>query len=686
MNSLNDSHDDFKLTFEIAIIEHLGINLYSEVHSAISELLANSYDAEAKNVKITLPLETDLGLEGQQIIIEDDGHGMTYLECRDNFLKIGRNRRKTSSKSKNNLRNVIGKKGIGKLAGFGIADQVHVITYNEFKKTEFLLNLKEIRLAKPILNNENENKKGQADEDDDNVMREYKPTLLFVEEDSATKQGTIVILEKIRQFDKVQSDDFKTRLSRKFAIFGKDFRVKVINSLSSEEFEITKFDLPTQFRFPKSGWTTEEISTKTMGKKNVKYWIGFTKSTIKDDALRGIGVISNGKSVQEPFDFKHSGGAEGQFGLQYMTGEVVADWLDEGAVDVIASDRASVRWTDQDASVLLEWGKEKLKSSLKDWAKLRAKATTDDIANERPEIKREIESYIGPAREELEKVVDRVASTLSQVGSERVYDVIQSIVTAYRHDHIRLVLKKILDGDGDLALFAEALKEWNLIDAVLTFEELSVKYSAIRTLKILVQGGATETKSKSGNLSLHEHLAAHPWLIDPMFSDMQSEKKIDNFIYEKYGKERKKKDDKRFDFILLYNSDRIRLVEIKSAKDPADLRGLNNLMDYHFRIKENEMKRNAAATVRSLLIYNGEVTDDARGQMDTIKSNPEYEVYTWLELLERNEKIYKEMLKRVKKINPNDPRVKKLIEAMEEKNKEIGMTDEKQRKKSKKSG
>lgn len=676
MDSLNDLYKDFKLTFEIAIIEHLGINLYSEVHSSVSELLANSYDAEAKHVTITLPLDVMLGLDNQKIIIEDDGHGMTYEECRDHFLKIGRNRRKLSSKSKNKTRTVIGKKGIGKLAGFGIADQVHIITYADYKKTEFLLNLKEIRNAKPSSQNTS-NEKDQANsrdddkDDDENVLREYDPTLISVEEKSDIQQGTIVILEKIRQFDEVNLDDFKIRLSRKFAIFGKDFYVKIVNSLSKEEHEISKFDLPTQFRFPESGWAIEKIKTKTLGQKEIRYWIGFTKATIKSDALRGIGVIANGKSVQEPFDFKSSGGTEGQFGLQYMAGEVIADWLDEGAVDVIASDRASVRWTDLNATVLLEWGKAKIRESLKEWAKLRAKATTQDIANERPDIKKEIESYRGPAREELEKVVDRVASTLSQVSTERVYDIIQSIVTAYRHDHIRLVLNKILEGDGDLRLFAEALKEWDLIDAVLTFEELSVKYSAIRTLKILVQGGATETKSKSGDLSLHEHLADHPWLIDPMYSDLQSEKNLDNFILERYGKTKREKDDKRFDFILLYNSDRIRLVEIKSAKDPADFRGLNNLMAYHVRIKESELERNILATVKSLLIYNGKVTEDAKGLMDAIKSNQEYEIYTWLELLERNEKIYKEMLGRVRKKNPNDPRVKKLIEAMEARNKDI---------------
>ena len=71
MNKLNQEHEDFKLTFEIAIIEHLGLNLYSEVHSAISELISNAYDADASFVRVQLPVGEQLGLEGHKILISD---------------------------------------------------------------------------------------------------------------------------------------------------------------------------------------------------------------------------------------------------------------------------------------------------------------------------------------------------------------------------------------------------------------------------------------------------------------------------------------------------------------------------------------------------------------------------------------------------------------------------------------
>ncbi len=658
----NEPHKDFKLTFEIAIIEHLGLNLYSEVHSAVSELIANSYDAEATKVNIKLPLGIDLGLDGQAITIEDNGHGMTYAECRDSFLKIGRNRRKQSRKSKNGLRAVIGKKGIGKLAGFGVADQVHIITIADHKKTEFVLNLREIRDAKP---KEYQGSDQLDSGDEQDVVREYMPKLVTVEEHVSVKQGTTVVLEKIRPLDAVDLDDFKMRLSRKFAIFSDDFDVTIENSGTGERTSITKFDVPTQFRFPTNGWGEESITTPNRGKQNVLFWIGFTKNPIKEDALRGISVIANGKSVQEPFDFRLSGGTEGQFGLQYMTGEVIANWLDEGAVDVTASDRASIRWSDIDASRLLDWGQDAVRNALKKWAGLRSAMTMEDIASRDPEIQAEIQSYKGEARDELQRVVDRVATALSQVGEDRVHEVILSIVNAYRHDHIRKVLSKVISGIGGLELFVEALHEWDLIDAVLTFEEMSVKLSAVQTLKVLVLGKATEVKSKSGQLSLHEHLAEHPWLIDPMYSDLEHERHIDKFILERYGVD-PARDDKRADFILLFNSERIRIVEIKSAKDPLDARGAQNLMDYHFRIKTEESKRNNASSVRTVLIYNGKVTSDGEAMLDTIKRDKEYEVYTWQELFDRNARIYKEQLRHVRAKNPNDPRIVALTKTMDE--------------------
>jgi hypothetical protein len=442
MPTLRQLQEEFKLTYELAVIEHLGLNLYSEVHSAISELVANAYDAEANNVSVTLPIGVQLGLSGQKIIVKDDGHGMTYEECKEKFLRIGLNRRRQSSLSKNKKRKVIGKKGIGKLAGFGIAEQITVSTVSHGELTEFVLSLSALASA-PAANPKEAKKKGPE------VRREYRPRLIKAKAPTTRKNGTTVTLENLRTLDPINLNEFKQRLSRKFAVFGQDFKVTLVTAGGRVKNEIAKFDVPTQFRFPSKGWATDYVATPNLGNQKVVYWIGFTRNTIKDDAVRGISVVANGKSVQEPFEFKVTGGTTGQFGMQYITGEVHADWLDDTKVDVIASDRSAVRWSDLDAYALLKWGQQKVKDLLEEWVELRAKDATDTIRVKDPDIYAHIEGYKGEAYTELRRVVDRVVSTMSHVGVQRTREVVRQIVMAYSHEYIRTVLKRVLDSGGD---------------------------------------------------------------------------------------------------------------------------------------------------------------------------------------------------------------------------------------------
>src|SRR4030042_3898056 len=110
--------------FSPRILEMLGISAYNSARRCLSELVANSYDADAKNVRVTLPDVID---ENAIIAIEDDGIGMSSDEIKNKFLYIGRNRR-TEGEKTDSGRLVIGSKGIGKLAGFGIASRLRLTT------------------------------------------------------------------------------------------------------------------------------------------------------------------------------------------------------------------------------------------------------------------------------------------------------------------------------------------------------------------------------------------------------------------------------------------------------------------------------------------------------------------------------------------------------------------------------
>src|SRR5205085_9497443 len=91
------------------------------------------------------------------------------------------------------------------------------------------------------------------------VVREYHPSVLKVEEETNEMHGTTVILEHIRPLDAIDIRDFKTRLSRKFAVFADDFKVTIVDANSRDKHIIEKFDIETQFRFPDTGLGNDKV-------------------------------------------------------------------------------------------------------------------------------------------------------------------------------------------------------------------------------------------------------------------------------------------------------------------------------------------------------------------------------------------------------------------------------------------
>src|SRR5205823_5792283 len=115
-----------KLTFHGQVIDHLGIQMYQSPVAAAAELVANAWDADAETVQITLPEAID---DAAEIVIGDDGVGMRFADCQDRFLNVGYDLREGNPHQRSTKgRPVLGRKGVGKFAGFGIADRLEITT------------------------------------------------------------------------------------------------------------------------------------------------------------------------------------------------------------------------------------------------------------------------------------------------------------------------------------------------------------------------------------------------------------------------------------------------------------------------------------------------------------------------------------------------------------------------------
>lgn len=140
INITNNTDNAIYFNFSYSALKLLGKNLYSNAANAISELVANGIDAKAKNVYVYIDM---CDKQSSTIEIIDDGEGMSQVDLAEKYVWIGRNKRQDLTLDDNDKRNLMGRKGIGKLAALYLTNRYFLLT----KKVKSEVEQWEINLA-----------------------------------------------------------------------------------------------------------------------------------------------------------------------------------------------------------------------------------------------------------------------------------------------------------------------------------------------------------------------------------------------------------------------------------------------------------------------------------------------------------------------------------------------------------
>jgi len=120
-NTVFLTEGSFPIQVNSEVVKHLSIGLYRNFARAVKELISNSYDADATEVKIKL------NLSNNSVIIRDNGNGMDLDALQNNFFNIAKG--SPISYSVDELgRNKIGAFGIGFLGTFPYCKEFELIT------------------------------------------------------------------------------------------------------------------------------------------------------------------------------------------------------------------------------------------------------------------------------------------------------------------------------------------------------------------------------------------------------------------------------------------------------------------------------------------------------------------------------------------------------------------------------
>jgi len=355
---MENKKPQLEMTFMPNTIEHLGVRMYSTLPPVIAELIANSQDADAKEVHIQLKDdETD-----KIIIVSDDGNGMSFNEINEKFLRIGRNRRnEEDSQTSPGGRKVIGKKGLGKLSFFGIAHEIEIRTTQDYKRNSFVMEWKKI-----IAN------------DGGDKQKYYSPNILEHDVQSEEKKGTVIILRDIQRISNFDQETLADSLS-KFFIIDAEFNIFIRHNKEKEiliqnERKYSNLEKEIEWNVP-ADIKIDDIEYEK--KEKVKgYLIATAKPISPSTNMRGITLFSRKKLVNMPEYFSDS---TSSYFFTYLTGWLEVDFIDELGEDVIGTNRQSLNWEHPEMVELRKFLQKILRWLEGDWRAKRSKIKQEKL-------------------------------------------------------------------------------------------------------------------------------------------------------------------------------------------------------------------------------------------------------------------------------------------------------------------
>ncbi len=627
--------EPLKLRFVGALVEQLGAQLYPSATATVAELVSNAWDADAKNVWVTIPLGERWSPESE-ITVLDDGHGMTRSQAQERYLQVGRKRRAIDGEKTQGGRALHGRKGIGKLAAFGTAERLRCLTL--------------VKSAEPTLFELDYNKIRESDPGEDCEVEELpvdKP--LTDPYDNQLDSGTLIRLLNLRVKRAMSQTRFIRSMSRRFAIDRHEMTVHI----NGEALE--RFDMDLEFRYPKDqdpatdgvtvdefGWGIEEIAPD----KTVRWWIGFTPKPLEHEDLRGVSVIARGKMLQRPFMFGRSGGVLGQLGQEYLVGEVVADWLDTGVDvedDLVQTNRDQLQLEDERVSGLLEWGSNRIEWALAQRVKAR-RQEVDDLPKDR-EVSELLEDFTPTER----RILMNIAKNAAKIGDPDPADIrafMVEVINSHKDKAVRELIQKVSEEANQFQpRFWNLVREFSLIDARRTFTVVQARLKTIERLEKAVNSGAKEVPE------IHGIIKDFPWLIDPRLSLLGDEVDLReiNFQWEPDIDE----SGSRLDFLFALQPkppagvDEVMVVEIKrsrsSSGEPyaANERHLNKFHDYVLAVDDHYRLGTQRPRVTGLMIADRytKKADRLRASLETSEV-VSLKFSTWSALIETTKRLH----------------------------------------------
>lgn len=627
-NDKKQIDSSLKMKIQLSVIEDLGIKLYSRLSSVISELVANAWDAEAAKVEINLPL--DPISETSIITIEDFGEGMTLEELKYKYLVVGRKRRneEKTDVTKKLHRAIMGRKGIGKLAGFGVADVVSISTVKDNLECKIIMNKNDII-------------------EDAMKTGEYLPKIEYLNKTVDKQNGTIVTLSNIRRPKSIDSNQLRKDISKHFSVIDEKFSVSVNGSAITKADKLGKDNMEFKWEYNDESISEEHKEWKVSG------WIGSTEGTLSEED-RGIVIMAHGKLLQSSTMFGLRTG--NKYSYAYMTGLLNAEFMDADE-DLIATDRQSLIWESPQGEALSKWGKDQVTK----FADLRAsqiKVKREKAIREDCTINSWLTMLTSPERKVADIVIESITSK-ETLDPERQKQLMYFVKDYFEYKSFSIMLSELKDTDN-IDTILQIFEEWYVIEAR---EVLRIAQGRLKTLshfKDLIDSNAREKPD------LHDFLVKSPWIIDPSWTVAFNEKRFTTMLRSECKQKIVVDSNKQIDLVCIGTGDTIHVIEFKRPNVKITTDELNQVFEYVSFIK-NQLGKNSPrsgrdySSVAGYLICGRRPTDNVTRDLAMTFEGNRIHIYTYEDLIHNAETLMNDFSNKISEFEERDKTRKEIF-------------------------
>ena len=615
-------NDGFKIKFDKNTIDHLGIKLYSKFPPVVAELISNSYDADAENVIIKIDYINKV------VTVCDDGIGMNHEELNENFLKIGRNRRKAerTGLSKIKKRKVTGKKGLGKLAVFGIAKTIEVHSIKDNIKNAFSMNYDELKAE---------------------IDNEYMPKVLYENIKVNQSPQTKIVIRDITQKKIMDVESLACNLSKRFSFYDSDFKVELLDLNSGKKIEITKsiyfekLDKEFEWLFPKdfenelnqAEWVTWLKNNNVTGKI-------YTKKTPFHKSEAGFYIYVRNKLAAENdfFDDRANDTFNG-----YVTGYFNIDFIDDSdEVDYISTDRKNILWESDEKLVELKRNLNKLVGKVASlWKEGRRQKKESQL-----DLPPNFFDGLSPlAVSSIKRVKETLLSNSIETDSiDSLKRVLDSMRVLYKFESFQKYIEDLDDENLTVEKVEKITNDWEYIESK-ELAKISIgRIRAIEQFEKYIRNDASETKV------IQPFLEKFPWILDPRITTFEREVTFKKILKDNFPDSELEESNRRLDFLCNLVNGELIIIELKRPRIKISLKEIRQAREYERFLLKNH-KESIEKGVKTFLISDQfEMDEETKDFYSSLEQTKKLKIRSYSDLLQQARQYNKEYIDRYKEI------------------------------------